>query len=231
MIRYVRSSRRAEVPHEVEHGGGGGDVEAAGRLVGDEELGVRARARVRCRCVAPVRRRARAGTSSPVQTRARPSASSSSTSIAARSSGTSLIRTAPSGGTPRVIRGLRLEYGSWKIICARRRKRRSSPRESSVIVRPSKTMLARRAAREPQDRAPERRLARAGLTDEAEHLAAAELQLDAVDRAHRLPVRAGRARGGSAARAAEVRREPLDAHQHSPAARSRGARRRRRRRA
>jgi hypothetical protein len=40
-----------------------------------------------------------------------------------------------------VIRGLRLAYGSWKIICIRRRIARSGAPEMSVIGWPSKTIL------------------------------------------------------------------------------------------
>ena len=46
MTRYVRPEPPAEVLHQVQHGRGGGDVEAGRRLVGDEELGLeRERAR------------------------------------------------------------------------------------------------------------------------------------------------------------------------------------------
>ena len=42
---------------------------------------------------------------------------------------------------PAVMRGLRLEYGSWKIICIRRRLLRRSPAESVAMSTPSNRIV------------------------------------------------------------------------------------------
>ena len=83
-----------------------------------------------------------------------------------------------------VIAGLSEACGSWKTICIRRRRRRSSRSDIAVISSPSNrdTALGRRD--EPQKRAAQRRLAASGLADEPEDLAATDVERDVVDRAH-----------------------------------------------
>ena len=85
---------------------------------------------------------------------------------------------------PAVIRGSRLAYGSWKIICIRRRRRRSSAPLTSVTSTPSKTIRPAGRRVEPDDRPAGRALAAARLADQAERLAAAQRERDAVDRPH-----------------------------------------------
>ncbi len=140
--------------------------------------------------------------------------SSSSSTSWRWSSGTSLMRYGSVSRYATRSRGLRLEYGSWKIICARRRRRRSSPRESSVIDWPSNTMLPLVAGSRPRIVRPS-----VVLPDP-----------DSPTRPSTSPRRSSRStpstartafcpvvpvsRAQQAAPAAEVRREPLDAHQH-----------------
>ena len=80
------------------------------------------------------------------------------------------------------VRGSRLAYGSWKMICIRRRYGfRSAPLSvvMSLAVEPDR---ARRRLDEPQQQPPDRRLAAARFADEAERLAARDLEAHAVDR-------------------------------------------------
>src|SRR3712207_5900907 len=77
---------------------------------------------------------------------------------------------------PTVLRGFSDEYGSWKIICISRRSGLSSPCESLAMSRPSQGIDP------PGDEPCGRRLAAAGLADDAERLAAQEVEAHAVDR-------------------------------------------------
>ena len=75
---------------------------------------------------------------------------------------------------PTLWRGLSDANGSWKTICIRRRSGRSSASPRCVMSWPSKTIVPAGRLVEAQDRAADRRLAAAGLADEAERLAAAD---------------------------------------------------------
>ena len=85
---------------------------------------------------------------------------------------------------PTVLRGFSDEYGSWKIICI---SRRSAFRSSPVAVGDLLALEADRAGRrleQAHEQPRGRRLAAAGLADDAERLAAHDVEGDAVDRLH-----------------------------------------------
>ena len=84
---------------------------------------------------------------------------------------------------PAVIRGLRLAYGSWKIICIRRRIVRSAPPLRVARSMPSNTIRPPVGSSRRIDRAAGRALAAARLADEPERLAAVKRERDAVHRA------------------------------------------------
>ena len=80
-----------------------------------------------------------------------------------------------------VMRGLSDAYGSWKTICISLRTSRISRRFKPVMSRPLKTILPEVGLRQLDQRAREGRLAAPGLADEAEGLAGAYGEVDAVD--------------------------------------------------
>ncbi len=83
--------------------------------------------------------------------------------------------------------------GSWKTICMSLRKGRIS-RVGEAVDAFSNVGDRPFGGDEPQDREPERRLAGAGFADDAERLAGAQLERQAVDRldvVDRAPQRAG----------------------------------------
>ena len=83
--------------------------------------------------------------------------------------------------SPAVMRGFSEENGSWKIICIARRYGRSAalPRWVSRAVEPDR---AGGRLDQPQHGACDRRFAAAELADQAERLALADREADAVDR-------------------------------------------------
>ena len=72
-------------------------------------------------------------------------------------------------------------YGSWKTICISRRSRRSSRGGRREDVGRVEVDAARGRLVEPEQQPRERRLARAGLADEPDRLAAVEHERDVVD--------------------------------------------------
>ena len=72
---------------------------------------------------------------------------------------------------PTRLRGFSDAYGSWKIIIISRRIGRISARESCVMSRPVEDDLAAGRVEQAHDAARHRRLAAAGLADDAERLA------------------------------------------------------------
>ena len=78
-------------------------------------------------------------------------------------------------------RGSRLDIGSWKTICMRRRAVRSASPFSEATSTPSKLDLARGRLDQPQDRPAERGLAAAGLPHQAVRRPAHDVEVDAVD--------------------------------------------------
>ena len=80
------------------------------------------------------------------------------------------------------MRGSSEPTESWKTICMCRRISFSRSRPEPDEVDAVEDDLARRRLEQPQERPPERRLAAAGLADEADRLAAADVEVDAVDR-------------------------------------------------
>ena len=87
--------------------------------------------------------------------------------------------------------GLSDEYGSWKIICTRRRSAGGALGGEHMAL---DEHLARGRLVEADDAAPERRLAAARLAHEAERLAARDVQVDAVDGAQHVDGRLAHAR-------------------------------------
>ena len=90
---------------------------------------------------------------------------------------------------PTVWRGFSDEYGSWKIICISRRSGTMSLRSAGEV--PAVELDGARGRLEQLDhRAAGRGLAAAALTDQAEGLAGADVEVDAVDRLDVADVRA-----------------------------------------
>ena len=167
----VRPSRCAEVGEQVEHGRLHRDVERRDGLVGDQDLGLeRERARDRDALALAARELARVGVE-----RARRQADEVEQLAAARVDAGARARAraraaARASAWRTVMRGLSDEYGSWKIICTRRR---SAARAlAPAAAWPSTSTSPRGRLVEADDAAPERRLAAARLADEAERLAA-----------------------------------------------------------
>ena len=88
---------------------------------------------------------------------------------------------------PTVIRGLSDVYGSWKTICALRRKGRSCPGRQRRDVLAVEDDAPARGLDGAQDEPPGGRLAAAALPDEAERLPGLDGEADAVDGAHDAP--------------------------------------------
>ena len=82
---------------------------------------------------------------------------------------------------PMLCRGFRLEYGSWKMIWMSRRSGRSSDRLRCVMSLPSKIDLTAGRLQQAGDHPAERGLAAAGLADDAERLALADVERHPVD--------------------------------------------------
>ena len=81
---------------------------------------------------------------------------------------------------PTVIRGSSDPYGSWKMICMRRRIRRNSFALQATEVDAVETDRALRRLAQADHRPPGRALAAAGLADQPERLALAYLEADPV---------------------------------------------------
>ncbi len=118
---------------------------------------------------------------------ARPTRSSAATAVALRRSRSSgcrpWIRSASEIARPTVIDGLSEACGSWNTICSLRRSGRSWRSRSRPMLLAAVGDGAAGRPDQPEQRAAEGRLARAGLADHAEHLALREVEVDAVDRA------------------------------------------------
>ena len=82
------------------------------------------------------------------------------------------------------MRGLSDWYGSWKTICSLLPQRAHA---GAIERRALEAQLAGARLLEPEQRARQRRLAAAGLADDAEHLVLAPLEVDAVERPHDAP--------------------------------------------
>ena len=83
-----------------------------------------------------------------------------------------------------VMPGFSDACGSWKTICRCRRFGRSARSGEADELLAAQLDAAAGRAHQPEQRAAERRLARAGLADQAEHLALVEVEGDAVDGLH-----------------------------------------------
>ena len=86
---------------------------------------------------------------------------------------------------PTVCRGFSDEYGSWKIICMSRRSGRIWPLRQVRDVAALEDDLAAGRLEQPGEQPAGGRLAAAGLADQAERLARADVEVDAVDGLHR----------------------------------------------
>ena len=89
------------------------------------------------------------------------------------------------------MRGLSEPYGSWKTICNPAASGRICVEGKPAMSLPMKLMRPFEEIRRAQRQA-ERRLARAGFADDAERLARAHRQVDAVDRLHMVDDACGR---------------------------------------
>ena len=87
--------------------------------------------------------------------------------------------------SPTRRRGLRLAYGSWKMICMCRRYGRIARADSGARSTPSKRISPAVGSSKPQHAASDRALAGAGFADEAKRFAAADVEADVVDGTHR----------------------------------------------
>ena len=85
---------------------------------------------------------------------------------------------------PTVMRGLSEEYGSWKMICSARRRARSCAASSEQQVAALELDRARGRLDQAQYQAGGGGLAAAGFADQRQRLARADIEIDAVDRAH-----------------------------------------------
>ena len=172
------------------------DVERGGRLVGDQQLGVRAPARGPGWRAAAGRRRARAGTG-----RRTPSGSCTASSSSSTRGAGGRGRRRPACARPAARRrtsamvssGLKLDAGSWKTKPIRSRTGRNAALLDAVHLGAEHLQRAAGDLGQPGDGPADRRLAAAALADQAEHLARADREADAVDRDE---VRAGRSRPG-----------------------------------
>ena len=176
MNRYVRSNSLLEVLEQVHDLRLDRDVERRDRLVADEEVRVQrerpgepdalalaARELVRV----PRTRRPRG---------ARPARAARGRAAPRSACRTSWIRSGSPMIRPTECRGFSDANGSWKTICIRRRMGRMLESGSAVMSCPSNTIRPAVGSYEPDDRAPERRLAAARLADEPERLAAAHVE-------------------------------------------------------
>ena len=184
MMRYDDAESVAQVLHQRQHAGRGRDVEPRRRLVGDDQRRLEgqgpgdahpprltARQLVRelvgelgptARPARAARRPARAGIGMPVDH------VRLGEQIARRACAATGCRSGPGGSSASATAAVAARGG--------RAMRRSVP---------SKLDLAAGRLGEPHQRQGERRLARAGLADQPDDLAPVELEVDAVDGAHR----------------------------------------------
>ena len=176
----------AEVRQQVEDLPLDRDVEGGDRLVADDELGLDARGPARRRCAGAGRRRTRAGSATRRWGRGRPGGAGRRSAPAwRRRAARSCVSMGSAMVAPTVIRGSSEPYGSWKMICIRRRILRSPSDLRLDQVDAVEGDLALRRLAQPDQRAPGRALAAAGLADQPERLAATDGERDAVDRLHR----------------------------------------------
>ncbi len=122
---------------------------------------------------------------------ARPTDCSSSPTLL-RSPASSVNRPCSRSGSPTMSstfqRGLRLAYGSWKIICMRRRKpRRLAADDLSTpgVLAVEEDRAARRLV-QPDQQPRHRALAAAGFAHQRQRLALVDAEADAVHRMHEL---------------------------------------------
>ncbi len=162
---------------QVEHAGLHRHVERRRRLVGDQQAWARAPAPGRCRPAGAARRTARAGSGcagrapgGPGRAAPRPACSASAPLATFCSSSGSPI------DSPTGSRGLSDEPGSWNTKLTSRRTWRRSSLEMPTMFVPSTDRRALDERQQPDDRPPDRRLARPGLADEPDDLAGPDRQ-------------------------------------------------------
>ena len=192
-----------QVAHQVQHLRLHRHVERGRRLVADEERAGWSTARGRSRSAAAGRPRTGADTWRRRRPRGRPASSSAATRVVDRAASRSAGRCARIGSATMSAtrqRGLRLAYGSWKIICmprargalrARRRRRRRRARRRRTRSSRASARTSRRSAAQPSTcRSPIRRPAPASRPWRS-------TRLDAVDRLQDLRAACARARRSS----------------------------------
>ena len=197
MNTYVSPSSRLQVVEQVDDLRLDRDVERRHRLVADDQLG-------------PQRERAghpdalalaagELGREAVVVLRVEPDELHQLLHRAAAARGPSAMPWIANGSPmiePTRRRGFSEPYGSWKIICMSRRIGASCAPRQPGDVPAVEDDPARGEVVQPGDAAGQGGLAAPGLPDQAERLAAAHGQADAVDRVHR---RAARAAGAGSA--------------------------------
>ena len=187
---------RLQVLHDVEDLRLHRDVERRGRLVADQELGLRSRARARSRCAAAGRPRTGAGTSRRRQPPGRPTPAARRRDRRCAAVRPSRQRRRRRRSRARAAarrrcrctfqRGLRLAYGSWKIICMRRRIDAGRGAAGGAGVDAVEHDPAARRRVEADQQARHRALAAARFADQRQRLAARDREADVVDRVDEL---------------------------------------------
>ena len=130
-----------DVLHQVQHLRLHRHVERRGRLVADQELRIRSPARARSRCAGAARRRtgAAAWRHRRPTGRPRPAARPRARATPARPDIKPCSTSGSATMSATLQRGFRLAYGSWKIICRRRRSAPACPEaKACVMSMPSK---------------------------------------------------------------------------------------------
>ena len=158
-----------------------GDVEHRDRLVADQPA--RARARARRRSPRAGAGRPRAGADSgrgSAPARGRRPRSAPATRARGSALGTPARPAARRRSSRTRMRGFSVWYGSWKIICTRRRSARSARARPPAPRRRARSTPAA-GGDQPEQRARQRRLPAARLADDAQDLAAPPLERHAVD--------------------------------------------------
>ena len=162
-----------QVVEQVDHLRLDRDVERGDRLVGDDQLRVQ---RERARDADPLPLSARELVRVAVDVIGREPDDLEQLAHPRRASARATGRRGSRNGSSRIcptrLRGFSDAYGSWKIICISRRNGRSSRRDSVVMSSPPKRTVPARRLVQPHEQPAERRLAAAGLADDAERLAA-----------------------------------------------------------
>ncbi len=183
--RYDRPEFGSQSFEQVDDAGADRDVERRHRFVEHQQLRARARARERCRCAGAARPRTPAGTGCACSG-CRPTSRSRSAhpARAHRGAGTPWASSGSAEMSPTGSRGSSDAIGSWNTTCRSRRIANRSRGRQRRGVRGRARHAARLRRHEVQDLHDRRRLAAAGLADQPERFAFADVEADAVHRVH-----------------------------------------------